>query len=145
MSTRSTIAVLQEDGTVKSTYCHWDGYPSWMGKILLEHYDTKTANQLLELGELSSLHPRIAPEKGEKHSYDKQAEGVTVAYHRDRGDRPIRTNVSPSLEEYTKRLPYDGQSFNYLLRDNVWFVYHYDEPEWIALTPKMCKEGVFAY
>ena len=27
MATRSRIAIELSDGTVKSVYCHWDGYP----------------------------------------------------------------------------------------------------------------------
>ncbi len=29
------------DGIIKSIYCHWDGYPSNNGKILLEHYNSQ--------------------------------------------------------------------------------------------------------
>jgi len=34
MSTNSTIGVLLPSGEVKSVYCHWDGYPSGVGKDL---------------------------------------------------------------------------------------------------------------
>ena len=27
MATRSRIAKQNPDGTIKSVYCHWDGYP----------------------------------------------------------------------------------------------------------------------
>ncbi len=58
MSTRSRIAVLQEnDGSVKSVYCHWDGYLSGVGVTLLNHYNTyQRANAVVALGGLSSLH-----------------------------------------------------------------------------------------
>ena len=35
MATRSLIAVQNADGTFLSIYCHWDGYPSGVGKDLL--------------------------------------------------------------------------------------------------------------
>ena len=41
MATRSKIAIEDQDGTVRSIYCHWDGYPSHHGPILLEHYTTQ--------------------------------------------------------------------------------------------------------
>lgn len=56
MSTRSLIAIKQTDGTVKSIYCHWDGYVSHNGRLLIEHYATPEAvEELLALGPLSAL------------------------------------------------------------------------------------------
>ena len=69
MATRSRIAIENEDGTVDSIYCHWDGYPSHNGKILKEHYsDRAKLKQLIELGSISSLGSKIEP-TGE-HTFD---------------------------------------------------------------------------
>ena len=38
MSTRSWIGMVNKDGTVNASYCHFDGCPSGNGKILLENY-----------------------------------------------------------------------------------------------------------
>jgi len=61
MSTRSTIAKVQEDGqTIRSIYCHFDGYPDYVGKVLQEHYtDMNKIDQLLALGDLSVLDKEI--------------------------------------------------------------------------------------
>lgn len=32
MSTRSQIAMLSGDDSIKSVYCHWDGYPAHNGR-----------------------------------------------------------------------------------------------------------------
>lgn len=40
MGTRSRIAFENEDGTIISTYCHWDGYPDHNGKVLRTHFTT---------------------------------------------------------------------------------------------------------
>lgn len=70
MSTRSLIAIKNTDGTVSSIYCHWDGYPSNNGRLLLEHYaEPGIINALLALGSLSSLQERLAPEPETAHSY----------------------------------------------------------------------------
>ena len=59
MATRSTIAVEHADGTVSQVYCHWDGYLTHNGQILLDHYDTQEkAEQLVSLGSISSLRPK---------------------------------------------------------------------------------------
>ena len=56
MSTRSTIGIESEDKTIKAIYCHCDGYPNGVGKILMNHYTTKIkVLQLIELGPISSL------------------------------------------------------------------------------------------
>jgi len=55
MATRSLIA-LDNTGVFTSIYCHWDGYLSVNGKILLENYtDINEVEELLDLGDLSTL------------------------------------------------------------------------------------------
>lgn len=56
MSTNAMIYAKQADGKVKGIYLHWDGYPAWAGKHLLQGYNTKEkVNELVSLGDLSSL------------------------------------------------------------------------------------------
>ena len=38
MSTRSAIGFISDLGTFEAIYCHYDGYPGHVGKILVEHY-----------------------------------------------------------------------------------------------------------
>ena len=72
MSTRGLIAIIDEDGSCRSIYCHHDMYPSHAGKVLSEHYCTREAVEgLLALGDLSSLGDTLAE---------------YVAYCRDRGE-----------------------------------------------------------
>ena len=86
MSTPSFIGVLCKEGIVKFVYCHSDGYPSYLGKMLLEHYNTpELATALVDLGSLSMVRERLAPDEGEMHGFGTKG-GVTTAYHRDRGD-----------------------------------------------------------
>ena len=54
MGTRSRIGVMHGD-KCKSVYCHWDGYLDHNGRILQEHYDSSRANNLVALGDISSL------------------------------------------------------------------------------------------
>ena len=90
MATRSFIGILNENETVTGVYCHFDGYPDGVGKKLMEHYsDRAKAAELIALGGLSSLGPRLAPEPGEAHSFREPAPGVTVAYGRDGGESVV--------------------------------------------------------
>ena len=87
MATRSRIAIEDQDGTVRSIYCHWDGYPEYNGVVLKENYQTQEkVEQLIALGSISSLKPLVAPPEGATHTFDNPLEGVTVAYHRDRAE-----------------------------------------------------------
>lgn len=86
MSTPAIIAVKTGD-MLRSIYCHNNGYLYGVGRCLLGHYNTQdAAEHLVALGDLSSVGPRLAPAPGEPHSFDHPAPGVTVAYHRDRGE-----------------------------------------------------------
>jgi len=43
MSTRSAIGFYDEAGMFKAMYCHYDGYPNHVGKILVEHHNSLSA------------------------------------------------------------------------------------------------------
>ena len=52
MATRSAIAIKHGRNTIKSVYCHWDGYPEHNGRILQEYWYTPIIiNQLIEMGD----------------------------------------------------------------------------------------------
>ena len=105
MATRSRIGIENEDGTVSSIYCHWDGYPSNNGRTLIDHYsDREKVKELIALGSISALKENVAPIEPmddiigvrmlkefkvlpkSVHSFDTPQEGITIAYHRDRGE-----------------------------------------------------------
>lgn len=97
MSTRSFVGIMGKDGRVRGVSCNWDGYPEGVGRILKEHYSSvHLPLELIGLGSLSSVGPRLWPEPKEQHSFDHPARGVTVAYHRDRGEpwEPPREYIS---------------------------------------------------
>ena len=88
-------------GGVKSVYCHYDGYPEYVGKILVNHYNTpEKVTKLISMGDISSLEKSI----GKKHDFnmpynEKEKLGYTTFYHRDRGDE-LRINSNKSIKEY---------------------------------------------
>jgi hypothetical protein len=123
MATRSSIAT-EKDGKKVVIYCHWDGYLSNNGNILLKHYKTqKKVDELLVLGNISSLKEKVKPRKNQKHSFDKPAKNVTVAYHRDRGEKFAQIDARMS----------NRQEFNYLFKDGVWYYNRNDQVSWVEL------------
>lgn len=125
MATRSLIGIVNEDKTVDVIYCHYDGYPTGVGKMLVEHYNTEEkVRELIALGNLSSIHERIAPNKDEKHSFDKPAKGVTVAYCRDRGESWLdnATIRYTDTEEVKEEFDSSWCDYLYLFIDGAWHV-----------------------
>jgi len=56
MATRSRIGLELKDGQIVSVYCHWDGYPSFNGRVLRTHYNTEEqVRELIDGGDISSL------------------------------------------------------------------------------------------
>ena len=140
MATRSTIARHMPNGTVEQVYCHWDGYLTGNGRILLKHYsDPVKLQQLLDLGDLSVLGPEI----GEKHDFDFPPNDVCTFYGRDRGEENTWKTVHATLAEY---FTWGGrEQFNYLYTlDGKWLVrsYENDEPQPLdqALTLEILKQ-----
>lgn len=127
MATRSTISIKKSDGSFEQVYCHWDGYPSHNGFILLLYYqDIKKINKLFENGDISSLSPEVDIPKGKNHSFENKIEGVTVFYGRDRGD----VIDPPPKFKNEKTFAKDGnfQEYDYVFDEisNKWFLFKPD-------------------
>ena len=130
MATRSTIAIEHEDGTIQQVYCHWDGYLSNNGRILMEHYqDPAKVQRLIDHGSISSLKPEI----GEKHDFDWyfKKESIpqdmkdiyenlwTLFYHRDRGEELVISQYK-DFSDYEVNAQFE--EYDYILRKGVWYV-----------------------
>lgn len=73
MSTNSLVAYLNEDGSVVSSYVHYDGYATGVGEMLLENYNLRVlARDLAEkLGYASSLKETIAASHEDRANTDE--------------------------------------------------------------------------
>jgi hypothetical protein len=129
MGTRSRIAVMH--GTVcKSVYCHWDGYLAFNGRLLQANYDSSKANQLVALGDLSSLRANI----GEKHAFSKfelpaeeqaafelATEDMCTFYGRDRGETGIEYKVDHTFEQFLERAEGCDAEYYYVMENGQWY------------------------
>jgi hypothetical protein len=129
MGTHSRIGVMHGD-KVKSVYCHWDGYLEHNGQVLEQYYDSAKANNLVALGDMSTLRPQI----GEKHAFsqfDLPAEEVEAYkeltrdwctfYGRDRGEVSV-WKVANTFEEFLDQADDCGAEYYYIMKDGVWYV-----------------------
>lgn len=128
MATRSTIGVLNTDGSVTAVYCHWDGYPEYNGRILMESYTTEAkVRELIGFGSISSLgseigmkHPFSKFELKEGETYDEAAyENMTTFYGRDRGETDVAANTFPNVADFVNEF---SEEYNYLFINGTWFV-----------------------
>jgi hypothetical protein len=119
VSTRSAIIEKTADGTYRGVYCHFDGYPAGVGKTLLNHYqDAAKVSALIDLGEISQLDIRVAPEAGEAHSFNRPAKGVTTAYGRDRGEDSHGPHEGRTVREVESHIGHNGHV--YVFADGAW-------------------------
>ena len=129
MATRSTIAKENNDGTVTQVYCHWDGYPTGVGKTLLDHYsNADKLDLLLSQGSISSLGDDIGEQHSfsNPHSYDtpeflewrNDPKNSTTFHARDR-DEDLSINTYDTLTEYLAEC--QREEFDYILTaDGKW-------------------------
>jgi hypothetical protein len=115
---------------VNSVYCHWDGYLEHNGQVREQYYDSAKANNLVALGDMSTLRPQI----GEKHAFsqfDLPPEEVEAYkeltrdwctfYGRDRGEVSV-WKVANTFEEFLDQADGCGAEFYYIMKDGVWYV-----------------------
>jgi hypothetical protein len=89
MSTRSLIAIENENYNYDVIYCHWDGYPSHVGNMLVSNYNTEDkVKNLVSNGAISSLGQTLKE----------------TTFFKDRGeDIVIKENISyDELRDYAK-------------------------------------------
>lgn len=125
MSTRSFIAKQIGDDKYLTIYCHSDGYLSYNGAMLIDHYNSEErVDELLKLGDLSCLCKKLNPDPSEPHSFDywERQKDVTVAYGRDRGE------TGTEAREYTMAqldAPDNWTEYVYIFnKDDGWKYFH---------------------
>lgn len=117
MSTRSRIAIVVKNGeqtTYKSIYCHWDGYPDGVGKVLATFYTTRRKiEKLIKRGNLSVLNKQIGSNCRLGRLFSKNA---SVAY-RDRGDKNTDALKATSIEQLRKQAQHYFAEYLYIWND----------------------------
>ena len=118
MSTRSRIGIQLSDGSILSSYHHYDGYPEWLGRILTTHYNAKSlAEELIDGGDMTSCWTDERwDDSGVKGVYGPQ-------YYSARGE-DIPPSIDNTLDEYLK----DSEDYSYLYRNGQWVCY--DTKSW---------------
>ena len=118
MSTNSLVAYLRKDGSVVSSYVHYDGHTTSVGEMLLENYNSE----------------ELARELATTLGYASSLRETVEASHEDRAN----SDVSETYESY--------EDFGKYIRENSHFeyvyVWHETEGKWRVATWETTKKKV---
>ena len=117
MATRSRIGIELSDGSILSAYHHWDGYPSWLGRILNTHYNSKElAAELIDGGDMSSAWTNAG--------FNNETVAQGPLYYSQRGD-----DCPPRIDKNLKVFLAFGEEYSYIFRNGEWVCYDMHEFE----------------
>ena len=116
MGTRSRIGIQLSDDSILSVYCHYDGYPSFNGKVLREFYDTKEkVSELINGGDMSCTWTNAGwtnetlPESGPLH-YTSRGESIDMN--------------APRLDKDMEEFFTDNEEYSYVFTSAGWVCYN---------------------
>ena len=99
MSTNARIG-LDKGGQIRTIYCHWDGYLSYVGRTSIG----EGIGQQVDFDKMCS-----------DMKYSEEHKGQCVFYHRDRGEDLEITEMSEDELAHCEK-------YNYLFRKGKWYV-----------------------
>jgi len=126
MATRARIGLELADGTITTSYHHWDGYPAGLGFNLVNNWNTaEKIAPAIALGDASHWGTKI----GDKIDFDVRGDGYyeqNVYYNRDRGEgwvhtSPIEYASYAVFEKTFMRNQPAGEDYAYILRQDGTF------------------------
>jgi len=101
--------------------------------------DSDIVNQLMNLGDLSSLNEKLYPDDSKPHTFQNQQEDVCVAYGRERNESDVDCKIFKDISDFEKFG--SGVDYQYLFEDGVWMYRNCNQDtEWKRLTAEDCEE-----
>jgi hypothetical protein len=89
----------------KSVYCHYDGYLEYTGRILLKHYDSAAANDLVSRGDNSGVKETVAE----------------MNFYSERGETGVDWQVAHTFQEFLEQVENCFGEYYYIMQDGVWY------------------------
>lgn len=122
MSTRSAIGIKHGD-IIKAVYCHYDGYPEYVGRTLLLYYpDSIKVNKLIAMGDMSCLGAAIGEKVKFSHRSNYLDNGIAeqcTFYNRDRGESDAGFRTFQTEQQFVDEFE-SGEEFYYLYDRGTW-------------------------
>lgn len=110
MSTRSIIALTTKQNTIDFISCHFDGDIDYVGRILVQNYNTyKKVKNLIDLGDICSLEKSLSKTKFlDNNLYQTKCRSF---------------NNEEQFMNYFRDIQKHDKEFIYLFKNNKWYVY----------------------
>ena len=120
MSTNARIGLKRNDGSIVSVYHHWDGYPEWLGKKLVEKYDNKfDIGYLISGGDISCI--------DSDKDWDHNDVPNHVQYYSLRGEKCPPQDHN-NLSDYLDSMDNCGAEFAYIFMEKTgWVCFNQDQ------------------
>ena len=129
MATRARLGILLEDGSIRSVYSHWDGYPDALGAKLVTDYNTREkVEDLISGGDISTVMARS--------NWDGvPSEEEFVLYYSDRGDRDTDALTAEDKYEFFQQTRECTGEYAYVFSTltNQWECYDLGGAEYVGL------------
>ena len=121
MGTRARIGIQFDDKSVLSVYHHWDGYPSWLGRILQTHYNTKEkVSSLINGGDMSCCWTKQRWSKvGEPGGVTSEDDNYGPQYYSQRGEE-----CPPRYDETVDEFLDSSEEYAYIFMKRGWVCYN---------------------
>lgn len=133
MTTHANIAILKTNGDIQSIYCHFDGYPQYVGQILHNHYNNQErVEQLIALGNLEALGPKIETSELEiKYKHWNTDEYFAL-------DKEERERLWTDAKKHVRRInlncePIERKALNHLCLEE--YIYIFTPKGWYMVCP----------
>lgn len=134
MSTRSRVGILYQDGSVRSIYVHYDGYPSGVGQYLIDGWtDLDNIEALMEGGD----RPSVAPTSLITDTYRARGDESTEALAHDTLAEFEADYARDLFIEWTYLFVVD--SGTWVTRASAWVRDGEPQPDlgpWLPVTPE---------
>jgi hypothetical protein len=144
MATRGRIGIQLSDDSILSVYHHWDSYPTWLGRILTTHYNSREqAAELIDGGDMSCAWTKdrwTGKKVAEYVTENVEVEEYGPQYYSARGE-----NCPPRLDNNIVQYLTNGEEYAYIFnRQGEWVAY--DRNEFNDNDPEVVRipEGALA-
>ena len=118
MATRARIGFEAANGTIVSSYHHYDGYPAGLGYNLIRNYsDADKFREAVALGDASFWGSTPYPTDS-THSFNTPQEDVSIYYGRDRGEENVAPVTFTDFEDFAANWDCAGEEYAYVLRSD---------------------------
>ena len=144
MGTRSTISILNTNGTLNSIYCQFDGYLAGIGESLYMHYnEVEKVEKLISMGAVVSLQQEIDIPEGALHNFDSRIPNVTVFFQRDdqNNNSHFQSFNFTDLANFFENNSFQGFDYLFKVKNNKWYLINSKNNKLEPLKTKLIKNS----